>query len=51
LDEHTLGFFGRIEAFEGYSSLSAFFGARGVRLVSLGKGPLFDYGGAVDIDF
>ena len=51
LDEHTLGFFGRIEAFEGYSALSAFFGARGVRLVSLGKGPLFDYGGAVDIDF
>ena len=50
LDEHTLGFFGRIEAFEGYPALSAFFGARGVRLVSLGQGALFDYGGAVDIE-
>ena len=51
LDENTLDFFGRIEDLEGYSALSAFFGARGVRLVSLGQGPLFDYGGAVDIDF
>ena len=50
LDEHTLGFFGKIEDFEGYSMLSDFYGARGVRLVSLGNTPLFDYGGAVDIE-
>ena len=50
LDENTLGFFGRIEDLEGYSALADFFGVRGVRLVSLGKGPLFDYGGAVDIE-
>ena len=50
LNENTLGFFGKIENFEGYPALAAFFGARGVRLVSLGQGPLFDYGGAVDIE-
>ena len=50
LDERTLGFFGKIEDFEGYSMLSKFFEARRVRLVSLGQTPLFDYGGAVDIE-
>ena len=50
LDEHTLGFFGRIEDFEGYPALAEFFAVRGVRPVSLGKTPLFDYGGAVDIE-
>lgn len=51
LDEHTLGFFGRIEDFEQYGLLEAFFGARGIRLISLGQTPLFDYGGAIDIEF
>ena len=50
LDKHTLGFFGRIENLDGYSALADFFGARGVRLVSLGQEPLFDYGGAIDIE-
>ena len=50
LDECTLGFFGRIEDFAGYPALAEFFGARGVRLVSLGQAPLFDYGGAIDIE-
>ena len=50
LDENTLGFFGKIEDLEECPALSAFFGARGVRLVSLGQEPLFDYGGAVDIE-
>ena len=50
LDDRTLGFFGRIEDFGQYSELKEFFGARGVRLVSLGLAPLFDYGGAVDIE-
>ena len=51
LDERTLGFFGKIENFESYPVLSEFFEARGVRLVSLGQTPLFDYGGAVGIEF
>ena len=51
LDRQTLGFFGRIEDLRQYALLEAFFGARGVRLVSLGQTPLFDYGGAVDIEF
>ncbi len=51
LDECTLGFFGKIEDFEQYPTLAEFFGARGVRLISLGESPLFDYGGAVDIEF
>jgi hypothetical protein len=50
LDDVTLGFFGRIEDFGQYSVLAEFFGARGVALVSLGRTPLFDYGGAVDIE-
>ena len=50
LDENTLGFFGNIEAFGQYHALAEFFGSRGVRLVSLGDAPLFDYGGAVDIE-
>ena len=50
LDERTLGFFGKIEDFAGYPALAEFFGARGVRLVSLGQTPLFDYGGAIDIE-
>lgn len=50
LDDRTLGFFGRIEDFGQYSELTEFFGAHGVRLVSLGQTPLFDYGGAVDIE-
>ena len=50
LDDATLGFFGRIEDFGQYSVLAEFFGARGVGLVSLGRTPLFDYGGAVDIE-
>ena len=37
--------------FESYPVLSEFFEARGVRLVSLGQTPLFDYGGAVGIEF
>ena len=36
LDEKTLGFFGNIEAFGQYEALKAFFGERGVRLLSLG---------------
>ena len=51
LDERTLGFFGNVEGFERYPELKGFFEARDVRLVSLGQTPLFDYGGAVDIDF
>ncbi len=51
LDAQTLGFFGRIDDFSGYSALAEFFGSRGVRLVSLGQTPLFDYGGAIDIEF
>ena len=51
LDEDTLGFFGRIEDFEQYHALAEFFGSRGVRLVSLGQTPLFDYGGTVDVEF
>ena len=51
LNGNTLGFFGKIEDLEGYSALADFFGVRGVRLVSLGQGTLFDYGGAVDIEF
>ncbi len=47
LDEKTLGFFGNIEDFEQYCELRQFFGKRGIRLVSLGDTPLFDYGGAV----
>jgi hypothetical protein len=50
LDDVTLGFFGRIEDFGQYSVLAEFFGARGVALVSLGQTPLFDYGGAVDVE-
>ena len=50
LNEKTLGFFGKIENFEGYPALAAFFGERGIQLISLGQGPLFDYGGAVDIE-
>ena len=50
LDEQTLGFFGKIEDFDQYSALTAFFGTRGVRLVSLGEEPLFDYGGAIEIE-
>lgn len=50
LDENTLGFFGNIEAFGQYQALAEFFESRGVRLVSLGDAPLFDYGGAVDIE-
>ena len=50
LDENTLGFFGRIEELDGYSVLSRFFESLGVRLVSLAQTPLFDYGGAVDIE-
>ena len=47
LNEKTLGFFGNIEAFAQYEALKSFFASRGVSLVSLGKTPLFDYGGAV----
>ena len=50
LDDRTLGFFGKIEDFDQYPALAAFFGTRGVRLVSLGEAPLFDYGGAVDVE-
>lgn len=50
LDAHTLGFFGKIEDFEGYPALAEFFGEKGVQLVSLGKEPLFDYGGAVSVE-
>ena len=49
LDEQTLGFFGKIEDFDQYSALADFFGKHGVRLVSLGEAPLFDYGGAIDV--
>ena len=47
LDEKTLGFFGKIEAFGQYERLKDFFADHGVDLVSLGDGPLFDYGGSV----
>ena len=47
LDEKTLGFFGKIEAFGQYERLKDFFEDHGVALVSLGEAPLFDYGGAV----
>ena len=50
LDEETLGFFGRIEGLAGFPALEAFFRARGVRLISLAETPLFDYGGAIDIE-
>ena len=50
LDERTLGFFGNVEGFERYPELKGFFEARDVRLVSLGKEPLFDYGGAISVE-
>ena len=50
LDDKTLGFFGDITLFSQYEALRAFFGNYGIRLVSLGKDPLFDYGGAVSFD-
>jgi hypothetical protein len=49
LDEKTLGFFGDIRLFAQYDVLRDFFACRGVSLVSLGKGPLFDYGGAITV--
>jgi len=49
LDENTLGFFGNVELFEQYEMLKDFFARRGVSLISLGCGPLFDYGGAIDV--
>ena len=49
LDEQTLGFFGDIETHAQYTLLRDFFAARGISLVSLGSGPLFDYGGAIDV--
>ncbi|MBR6744829.1 MAG: hypothetical protein IKM00_06410 [Clostridia bacterium] len=50
LDERTLGFFGQLEDWDGSAALTEFFESRGVRLVSLAQTPLFDYGGAVDIE-
>lgn len=49
LNERTLGFFGNIETHAQYALLRDFFAARGISLVSLGSGPLFDYGGAIAV--
>lgn len=49
LDENMLGFFGNIELFEQYEVLRDFFARRGVSLISLGKDPVFDYGGAISV--
>ena len=51
LDENTLGFFGNIVVLGQYGALADFFEKRGVRLVSLGEGTIFDYGGAVPFEF
>lgn len=50
LDEHTLGFFGNIEAHPFYAELKAFFAEVGVETLSLSKKPLFDYGGAIMLE-
>ena len=47
IDEKTIGFFGDITRFAQYEALRDFFESHGVSLISLGKEPLFDYGGAV----
>lgn len=49
LNERTLGFFGNIEMHAQYALLRDFFADRGISLISLGCGPLFDYGGAIDV--
>lgn len=47
LDEKTLGFFGNVKTLPQFELLENFFGKHGVSLISLGDGPLFDYGGAI----
>lgn len=47
LGEDTCGFFGDITAYKHYEQLQSFARSHGVRLVSLGTGPLEDMGGAV----
>lgn len=50
LDEHTLGFFGKIEAYPSYAEMKRFFSAVGVELVSLSDAALFDYGGFISVN-
>ncbi len=49
IDEHTLGFFGKIEELSYFSELQAFFSQRGVNLLSLSEKPLFDFGGMITL--
>ncbi len=50
LDEHTLAFFGKIEAHPSYEAIRAFFSTRDVEIISLSEKSLFDYGGAIIIE-
>lgn len=50
VDRDTLGFFGNVEEYGQYAALHAFFEPLGVRLLSLGKGALFDYGGMITVE-
>jgi len=47
IDNKTVGFFGDVRTFGAYARLCEFFEPRGISLVSLGEGALFDYGGVV----
>lgn len=50
IDDKTIGFFGDVRTFGAYPELRAFFEPRGISLVSLGEGALFDYGGFVSVE-
>lgn len=50
IDGNTLGFFGDVRTYGQYDALRAFFEREGVRLVSLGEGALFDYGGMLTVE-
>lgn len=50
IDDKTVGFFGDVRTFGAYSALRGFFDPRGISLVSLGEGALFDYGGLVSAE-
>ena len=50
IDKDTLGFFGCADRYPSYDILSDFFQARGVRIRSLSKFPLFDLGGMITVE-
>lgn len=50
VDRDTIGFFGNVERYAQYDALRSFYEPMGVRLVSLGRDELFDYGGMITME-